>query len=122
MCKLLNKIRPNICEGYKESNVPFVQRQNIQIFISGCRELGLRALDMFDTNDLYEKQRLSTVLKCMFALSAKAKELNEFNGPTIGYKFSERNERTFSMNIRSSQAQFTVWKYYLLLMKNVSLS
>lgn len=98
LCEMLNKIKPGICSGYKQSNVAFVQRANLQIFINGCSELGLREIDIFDTNDLYEKQRLAAVLKCIFAISAKAKELDEYIGPTIGYKFSERNERSFSVN------------------------
>lgn len=98
LCKLLNKISPGICKGYKRSKVAFVQRANLDIFIQGCTKLGIREIDIMDTNDLFERQRLSSVLKCLFAISAKAKEMPEYQGPTIGYKYSEKNERRFSEN------------------------
>ena len=60
--------------------------------------MGISEIDIMDTNDLFERQRLSAVLKTIFAISAKAKELPYFQGPTIGYKFSEKNERRFSKN------------------------
>ena len=96
LCKLLNKIRPGICKGYKRSKVAFVQRANLDIFIQGCRKLGVEEIDIMDTNDLFERQRLSSVLKTIFAISAVAKEIPEFDGPTIGFKYATPNERKFS--------------------------
>lgn len=101
LCKLLNKVQPGVCKGYKRSKVAFVQRANLDIFIKGCKKLGLSEIDIMDTNDLFERQRLSSVLKTIFAISAKAKEIPEFNGPTIGFKYADKNERRFSKNTMS---------------------
>ena len=98
LCKMLNKIRPGIVKGYKRSKVAFVQRANLDIFIQGCRKLGVDEIDIMDTNDLFERQRLSSVLKTIFAISAKAKEMPEFDGPTIGFKYADKNVRRFSEN------------------------
>eukprot|EP01083_Nonionella_stella_P182741 658296_1 len=98
LCQLLNTIKPNTCENYKESTNSHVQRANINIFLNGCRKLGINQINIFDTNDLYEMKRVSAVLKCIFAVSAKAKDFPCYDGPTIGYKFSTKNERHFSQS------------------------
>ncbi len=82
LCKLLNKIKPNTINTFKESSIAFFQRENIQKFIAGSIEIGLDKIDTFDTNDLYEKQRLSSVIKHLFALHEKAKHIG-FDGPFI---------------------------------------
>eukprot|EP00485_Elphidium_margaritaceum_P014681 CAMPEP_0202733784 /NCGR_PEP_ID=MMETSP1385-20130828/188346_1 /ASSEMBLY_ACC=CAM_ASM_000861 /TAXON_ID=933848 /ORGANISM="Elphidium margaritaceum" /LENGTH=422 /DNA_ID=CAMNT_0049400125 /DNA_START=881 /DNA_END=2146 /DNA_ORIENTATION=- len=98
LCRLLNTIRSDLCKGFKKSVHAMQQRANIQIFIDGCTKLGIRRIDIFDTNDLYEQKGLATVLRCLFALSAKAKDMPTYDGPFVGYRFSEKNERRFTVN------------------------
>ena len=57
LCDLLNKIKPGTCSKYKPSQIPFVARNNIEIFIKGARQLGVPETDIFETSDLYDKQR-----------------------------------------------------------------
>ena len=51
LCKLLNKIKPNLIaeKKFKKSKIVFVARTNIQLFIEGCKKLGIPETDCFET-------------------------------------------------------------------------
>ena len=72
-------------KAYKKSKIAWVQRANISAFLEGCRKLGIRDIDIFGINDLFEQKRLSSVIKTIYAISAKAKEVKDYDGPTIGF-------------------------------------
>eukprot|EP01084_Bolivina_argentea_P292095 502082_1 len=82
LCKLINLIKPNTVPNFKESSIAFFQRENIQKFIQGCINIGMDKIDTFDTNDLFEQKRLSSVMRHMFALNETAKHIG-FEGPFI---------------------------------------
>ena len=50
------------CRKYKVSSAAFVCRQNIEIFLRGCKALGVAEKDLFETRDLYDRQRYESVL------------------------------------------------------------
>eukprot|EP01084_Bolivina_argentea_P183661 316889_1 len=95
LCEVLNKIQPGTCKKYKKSKHAFVSRNNIGIFIKGARQLGLPATDVFETRDLYDKQRLSAVVQTVYSVSAISRKLG-FSGPFIGVSYSEANKRHFT--------------------------
>ena len=51
LCKLLNKIKPGLIaeKKFKKSKIVFVARTNIQIFIEGCKKLGIPETDCIET-------------------------------------------------------------------------
>mmetsp|Transcript_43616 Transcript_43616/g.69885 ORF Transcript_43616/g.69885 Transcript_43616/m.69885 type:complete len:188 (-) Transcript_43616:129-692(-) len=95
LCRYLNAIYPNTCKGFKPSKIAFVARSNIQIYIEGCKKLGVNKLNLFETRDLFDMQRPWTVLDNIYAVSAVSRKLN-FQGPFIGVKLAEKNQRNFS--------------------------
>eukprot|EP01084_Bolivina_argentea_P248526 415741_1 len=95
LCEVLNKIQSGTCSKYKKSKIPFVCRNNIEIFIKGARKLGIPATDMFETRDLYDAQRLSAVLQTLYSISAVSRKLG-FSGPFIGVSYSEPHKRNFT--------------------------
>ena len=52
LCDAVNKIKPKTCKKYKRSKVAFICRTNIQIFINGCRKLGVPQTDVFETRGI----------------------------------------------------------------------
>ena len=46
----------------------FVQRENIELYLKGCESYGLKTIDLFQVNDLYEAKNLYTVVDNIFAL------------------------------------------------------
>ena len=51
LCKLLNKIKPGLIaeKKFKKSKIVFVCRTNIQLFIEGCKKLGIPETDCIET-------------------------------------------------------------------------
>ena len=52
-------------------------------------------LNVFGTEDLYEKKRLTAVLDNIYAVSAYSRKF-DFKGPFIGVKLHESNKRNFT--------------------------
>lgn len=100
LCKLLNKIKPNLIaeKKFKKSKIVFVARTNIQLFIEGCKKLGIPETDCFETRDLFDQQNLQNVVQTMYAVSAISRKHN-FQGPFIGKKYAEQNKRNFSAEV-----------------------
>ena len=51
LCRLLNVIKPGLIaeKKFKKSKIVFVARTNIQIFIEGCKKLGIPETDCIET-------------------------------------------------------------------------
>merc|ERR1712083_1114379 len=76
----------------------FVARTNIQLFIEGCKKLGIPETDCFETRDLFDQQNLFNVVQTLYAVSAISRKHN-FQGPFIGKKYAEANKRNFSAEV-----------------------
>ena len=95
LCRLLNTIYPNTCKKFKASKAAFVCRNNIEIYLQGCKSLGMAQTDIFETRDLFDNQRPWAVLDNIYAVSAISRKLG-FKGPFIGYKMADENKRNFT--------------------------
>eukprot|EP01084_Bolivina_argentea_P054100 99232_1 len=60
LCELLNKIRPGTCYKYEASDRVYIQRRNIEIYLSGCRALGIHKNKCFKTDDLVKNYQLKS--------------------------------------------------------------
>eukprot|EP01084_Bolivina_argentea_P183655 316871_1 len=100
LCKLLNVIKPGLIaeKKFKKSKVVFVARTNIQIFIEGCKKLGIPETDCIETRDLFDQQNLNDVVINIYAVS-KISGKHGFQGPTIGKAYAEKNKRNFSAEV-----------------------
>ena len=83
LCEVCNKIKPGTCNKFKKTKIAFVARSNIDIFVKGAKKLGVRETDLFETRDLYDKQRLSAVVQAVYAVSGVSRK-HGFPGPFIG--------------------------------------
>ena len=81
LCQVLIKLYPNLTNNipYKKSNMPFIQRENITLFLNNSKKIGLKETDCFMTNDLYESQNLISVCDCIIALSRLSNNNNNNN-------------------------------------------
>ncbi|EXJ56413.1 hypothetical protein A1O7_06756 [Cladophialophora yegresii CBS 114405] len=86
LCKLVNlAVAPNISGvRYKQSNMPFVQMENISHFLTACEKppLNLLSHDRFLTVDLYDSKDPAQVLQCIAAFGRRANQLNPSSFPT----------------------------------------
>ncbi|GFT50335.1 calponin-3 [Nephila pilipes] len=95
LCTLINQLLPGSVSKINTMKAPFKERENLEMFLKGCEQYGLKRHDLFQVNDLYEKKNLYTVVNCIFALGGMAKKKG-FQGPTIGVKVADENKRIFS--------------------------
>ncbi|ETO30131.1 outer dynein arm light chain 8 [Reticulomyxa filosa] len=118
----LNKTQKN--RKYKPSNIPFVCRQNIEIYLNGhffylfnfffLNHFVNGSNEKTSHRDLYDGQRPKAnfiffwshpfkkkkkVIDNIFALSAASRNIPSFKGPYIGVKFADKNERNFSKEV-----------------------
>ena len=70
--------------------------ENIQAFLCAARKYGVPAEELFQTADLFERRNLPQVVLCLYSLGRMTQLHPEYQGPSIGPKMAERNERNFS--------------------------
>ncbi|KAL3428219.1 calponin [Phlyctema vagabunda] len=89
LCKLVNLAVPNPIRFKQKAVMPFVQMENISIFLEACKRppLNLQNHDVFLTVDLYESKDPAQVLQCLGAFSRIAHQLQPSHFPApIGGK------------------------------------
>ncbi|KLP01217.1 calponin [Fusarium fujikuroi] len=89
LCKLANLALPPPGVRFKQSAMPFVQMENISLFLRACQSppLNLHQHDTFLTVDLFEQKDPAQVLQCIGAFSRAAHAANAHHFPTsIGPK------------------------------------
>ncbi|XP_068755541.1 calponin-1-like [Montipora capricornis] len=99
LCKLANKLQPGAIKVNDTSKVsnPAMrankEKENIEKFITFCEAYGVK--DRFSTPYLYQKQNVMAVVNTICQLGSAA-QLKGFDGPTLGPKIAEKNERGFT--------------------------
>lgn len=96
LCKALNAIKAGSVPKITNSNMPFKQRENIVGYLDGCKKLGMKEVDLFVTQDLFEGDNMVAVVDQIFALGALSRNVPGFSGPYLGVKFSDENKREFT--------------------------
>jgi len=97
VCNLMNIIFPGTVDDISNKTMAFFQRENISKYLDGCKRRGMNLVDLFDTQDLYDNKNIVNVINHFYSFSAFARNNSRtFNGPFIGVKFSEKNERQFT--------------------------
>lgn len=84
LSRLINLAVPPPGVRFKQSAMPFVQMENISLFLRACQSppLNLQEHDMFLTVDLYEQKDPAQVLQCLGAFSRAANSVNPSDFPT----------------------------------------
>mmetsp|Transcript_10192 Transcript_10192/g.25199 ORF Transcript_10192/g.25199 Transcript_10192/m.25199 type:complete len:645 (-) Transcript_10192:80-2014(-) len=92
LCTLANKLRPGAIKKINNSEMPFAQRENIGKFCEFVREAGVKDINNFTPDDLFEAKSIKQVVICILSLGRQAHSLNEYSGPCIGQRDSGLKE------------------------------
>jgi len=115
LCKAVNAIKPGLVKNINMMNSPFKHRENIAAYLDACRQLGLKEVELFVTQDLYEGDNLVVVIDNIFAVGAAAQKIGSFHGPYIGVKRADENARNFSEDVlakgKNAPSRQTVGSY-----------
>ena len=96
LCNLINAIQPGLTKPPKNSKMPFMQMENISMYLEGCSKLGVPSFSSFQTVSLYENKDMGSVLNNIQALGSAAQKLPGYSGPVLGTKIAEAAPRQFS--------------------------
>jgi len=97
LCKAVKIIKPGIItEKVSKKKAAFFCRVNIQLYLKACLDLGVPDTDNFESNDLYDNNDIGAVVSQIFSLGAACKNVDGYEGPSFGVKYSDKNVRNFS--------------------------
>jgi len=106
LCNLINIIKPKSVRKINKMKAPFMQRENIVNYLEACKAIGLKDSDCFVTQDLFEGSNLVVVIDQIFSLGAISRNVDGFEGPYLGVKFSDENKREFTQEQINKGKQF----------------
>jgi len=101
LCELINALRPGSVKKINTMKMPFKQRENIELYLKGAADYGLKEQDLFQVNDLYESKNLYMVVDNLCSLGGCAQKLG-FDGPALGAKQATANKRQFDEETRKA--------------------
>ena len=90
LCKLLNKIRPNIIKKFNTREIALMEIENIKLYLEGCWKLGVPSSCLFVSSDLYKARGMNEVLNNLEALSKIAARIPTYKGPVLEIHERER--------------------------------
>ncbi|KAJ9594670.1 hypothetical protein L9F63_014004 [Diploptera punctata] len=106
LCNLINKIAPGSVKKIQSKGTNFQLMENIQRFQAALKKYGVPEEEIFQTADLFERRNIPQVTLCIYALGRITQKHPEYNGPRLGPKMADKNERTFTEEqLRASEGQ-----------------
>merc|ERR1712083_725057 len=75
LCELINKLEPGSVKKINTMKAPFKQRENIEMYLKGCKAYGLSEQDLFQT------------------------QKKGWSGPVLGVKMASENKRNFNEDV-----------------------
>ncbi|GAM18668.1 hypothetical protein SAMD00019534_018430 [Acytostelium subglobosum LB1] len=83
LCKAINKLKPGTVTYINTGMSSFKQMENIANYLNGCRSLGLKPSDLFNTSDLYEEKNINLVISNIHVLANHATKMFGSAVPSI---------------------------------------
>jgi len=106
LCNLINKIIPGAVKKIQTKGTNFQLMENIQRFQAAIKKYGVPEEEIFQTADLFERRNIPQVTLCLYSLGRITQLHPEYNGPRLGPKMAEKQERTFTEEqLRASEGQ-----------------
>ncbi|KAE8631774.1 hypothetical protein XENTR_v10001297 [Xenopus tropicalis] len=102
LCELMNKLRPHSIPKVNVSRQNWHQLENLSNFIKAMNLYGMKSVDLFEANDLFENGNMTQVQVSLLALAGLAKSRGMQSEVDIGVKYSEKQERNFDDNTKKA--------------------
>jgi hypothetical protein len=109
LCHLINTLFPGTITrmNKNKTGISLAERENVQLYISGCLEVGVPSHETFSVADLYDAKFLSAVLTNLYALCRVAQAKGVEMPSILGVKVSNYN---FSSSTVSKKPQSPRWE------------
>ncbi|XP_063039905.1 calponin-1-like isoform X1 [Engraulis encrasicolus] len=96
LCKLINVLHPGSVKKINTGTQNWHQLENIGHFIRAITDYGLKPVDLFESNDLFENTNHTQVQSTLIALAGMAKSKGFQTRYDIGVKYSDKQQRRFT--------------------------
>ena len=96
LCNLMNKLTPGCIKKIQSKGTNFQLMENIERFQKAVKAYGLPQEEIFQTADLFERRNIAQVTLSLYALGRLTQKHPEYNGPSLGPKMADKNERAFT--------------------------
>ncbi|RKP13976.1 Myophilin, partial [Piptocephalis cylindrospora] len=93
LCRVLKAAKP--ATRFKVSKMPFIQMENIEIFLRGAKDMGCPAHDLFMTVDLYEEKNPTQVVDAIWSFSRHCAQAG-LDFPILGPKLATPHQVSFT--------------------------
>lgn len=78
-------------------------------FQAAIKKYGVPEEEIFQTADLFERRNIPQVTLCLYSLGRLTQKHPEFQGPALGPKMADKNERTFTEEqLRANQGELNL--------------
>ncbi|XP_062388093.1 calponin-1-like [Sardina pilchardus] len=98
LCELINILQPGSVRKINNPTQNWHQLENIGHFIRAITEYGLKAVDLFEANDLFENVNHTQVQSTLIGLAGMAQSKGFHTKYDVGVKYSEKQQRHFAPN------------------------
>jgi len=113
LCRLANKLTPGSVKKIQERGTNFQLMENVQRFQAAIKKYGVPEEEIFQTADLFERRNIAQVTLCLYSLGRITQKHPEYNGPALGPKMAEKNERSFTEEqLRANQGELNLQMGY----------
>lgn len=102
LCELMNKLSPNSIPKINVSKQNWHQLENLSNFIRAMSSYGMKSVDLFEANDLFENGNMTQVQVSLLALAGMAKTRGLQSDVDIGVKYAEKQQRNFDDNTKKA--------------------
>ncbi|XP_028679208.1 calponin-1 [Erpetoichthys calabaricus] len=96
LCELVNKLQPGSIRKINNSSQNWHQLENIGNFIKAITDYGMKPVDIFEANDLFENFNHTQVQSTLMALAGLAKTKGFHTKSDVGVKYAEKQQRRFN--------------------------
>ncbi|CAI9609977.1 unnamed protein product [Staurois parvus] len=98
----MNKLSANSIPKINVSKQNWHQLENLSNFIRAMSTYGMKSVDLFEANDLFENGNMTQVQVSLLALAGMAKTRGIQSDVDIGVKYAEKQQRNFDDNIKKA--------------------
>ncbi|XP_018415015.1 PREDICTED: calponin-2 [Nanorana parkeri] len=102
LCELMNKLSSNAIPKVNVSKQNWHQLENLSNFIRAMSSYGMKSVDLFEANDLFENGNMTQVQVSLLALAGRAKTRGLHSDVDIGVKYAEKQHRNFDDNVKKA--------------------
>ncbi|KAL6600030.1 kinase-like protein [Neocallimastix sp. 'constans'] len=107
LCRMIQKIKPELMPRISARPLPFLQMENIHNFLNAVKELGVKPVNLFQTAELYEGTNMKKVIHTLISFEKvlKGEDDEPFNDERSTDSESSNNNKKGSNGEKDNKSK-----------------